>query len=59
MSEHLVIAPEGDVERRRHAHPDCVRREREAGRLPLNEDVKSERSGGVLRGLRGFVRRSS
>jgi hypothetical protein len=24
MSDHVVIAPEGDVNRRRHAHEDCV-----------------------------------
>jgi hypothetical protein len=26
MSEHALIAPEGDMERRRHAHVDCVAR---------------------------------
>jgi hypothetical protein len=60
MSEHVVIAPEGDVERRRHAHLDCVRREREAGRFPLYDDVKQSGWGAFgLRGLRGLVRRSS
>jgi hypothetical protein len=24
MSDHVVIAPEGDVNRRRHAHTECV-----------------------------------
>jgi hypothetical protein len=24
MSEHALIAPEGDMERRRHAHVECV-----------------------------------
>jgi len=38
MSEHLVIAPEGDASRRRHAHVECVRRERDAGRFPLRDD---------------------
>jgi hypothetical protein len=28
MSDHVVIAPEGDGSRRRHAHADCVRRAR-------------------------------
>jgi hypothetical protein len=37
-SRHVVIAPEGDVERRRHAHLECVAREREAGRLKLEDD---------------------
>lgn len=25
MSEHVLIAPEGDMSRRRHAHAECVR----------------------------------
>src|SRR6516162_8977050 len=28
MSEHMLIAPENDVSRRRHAHTDCVLRAR-------------------------------
>lgn len=31
MTEHALIAPEGNVERRRHAHLECVAR----ARLPL------------------------
>ena len=31
MSDHVLIAPEGDTSRRRHAHTECVRR----ARLPL------------------------
>jgi hypothetical protein len=38
MSEHVVVAPEGNVDRRRHAHTECVRREREAGRLPTYDE---------------------
>jgi hypothetical protein len=34
MSEHALIAPEGDMNRRRHAHVECVAR---AG-LPSRED---------------------
>jgi hypothetical protein len=30
MSDHVLIAPEGDVNRRRHAHVECV----QAARLP-------------------------
>jgi hypothetical protein len=26
MSEHLLVAPGGDLSRRRHAHIECVRR---------------------------------
>jgi hypothetical protein len=31
MSDHLLVAPEGDVERRRHAHAECVAAERARG----------------------------
>jgi hypothetical protein len=38
LSEHFLIAPEGDMERRRHAHTECVLAERRAGRLPSEEE---------------------
>jgi hypothetical protein len=38
LSEHLLIWPEGDKTRRRHAHTECVRRAREEGRLPTEEE---------------------
>ena len=34
----LLIAPEGDTRRRRHAHSACVLAARERGELPLRED---------------------
>jgi hypothetical protein len=34
LSEHVLIAPEGDSSRRRHAHGACVLRARRQGRLP-------------------------
>jgi len=34
----MLIAPEGDTSRRRHAHTDCVLRARRSGALPLRED---------------------
>lgn len=37
MSEHALIAPEGDVSKRRHAHMECVVAARKRGEL-LNED---------------------
>ncbi len=40
LSEHLLVLPEGDASRRRHAHADCVKKAREEGRLPLREDVE-------------------
>ncbi|WGL51640.1 hypothetical protein P5P86_16970 [Nocardioides sp. BP30] len=33
MVPNVLLSPEGDRERRRHAHPECVARERRAGRL--------------------------
>jgi hypothetical protein len=39
-SEHVVIAPEGDVERRRHAHLACVQAERTAGRFAFEDEWK-------------------
>jgi hypothetical protein len=38
LSEHVLIAPEGDSSRRRHAHTACVLAERKAGRLPSEEE---------------------
>ena len=38
LSEHVLITPEGDSQRRRHAHTDCVMRARSAGRLPTREE---------------------
>jgi len=34
----MLIAPEGDSSRRRHAHSRCVLAARKAGRLPTRED---------------------
>jgi hypothetical protein len=38
LSEHMLIAPEGDGQRRRHAHSKCVVAARKAGRLPTREE---------------------
>jgi len=38
LSEHMLIAPEGDTTRRRHAHTKCVIRARNAGRLPTRDE---------------------
>jgi hypothetical protein len=38
LSEHMLIVPEGDSSRRRHAHTDCVMAARRAGRLPTREE---------------------
>jgi hypothetical protein len=34
----MLISPEGDTRRRRHAHTDCVLAARKAGKLPLHEE---------------------
>jgi hypothetical protein len=34
----MLVVPEDDATRRRHAHTSCVMRARDAGRLPLIED---------------------
>lgn len=38
LTEHLLITPEGDSSRRRHAHTDCVLQARREGRLPIREE---------------------
>ncbi|HUO74691.1 MAG TPA: hypothetical protein VMU39_28230 [Solirubrobacteraceae bacterium] len=38
LSDHMLIAPEGDTSRRRHAHTECVLSARRAGRLPTREE---------------------
>jgi hypothetical protein len=38
MADHLLIAPEGDADRRRHAHSECVLAARAQGRLPLRDE---------------------
>jgi hypothetical protein len=42
LSEHMLLLPEGDATRRRHAHTACVLRARSAGRLPLHEDWQAQ-----------------
>jgi hypothetical protein len=41
LSEHVLIAPEGDTSRRRHAHTKCVMRAREAGELPTVDEWRA------------------
>jgi hypothetical protein len=37
MMEHVLVSPEGDTRRRRHAHTECVLAEKRAGRLPSRD----------------------
>ncbi|HEY6068505.1 MAG TPA: hypothetical protein VIU81_07400 [Gaiellaceae bacterium] len=41
MSDHVVIAPEGDVERRRHAHLECVAAARNRGSFRTEDDWRA------------------
>ena len=52
MSDHVLIAPEGDVDRRRHAHAACVARAREAGRFRTYDDWRAAESGPSRRRFR-------
>lgn len=52
LSPHMLVLPEGDPARRRHAHTACVAKARRAGRLPLREDVEPRRPGLIARLLR-------
>jgi hypothetical protein len=38
LSEHVLVMPEGDASRRRHAHTACAIAERRAGRLPDRDE---------------------
>lgn len=57
MSQHVLIAPEDDKSKRRHAHMECVRKARTAGKLPTRDEwLEKERGprqsiGTRLRGL--------
>ena len=45
MSEHVLVAPEGDLSRRRHAHSECAEAARKAGRLPSYDEWKAKQPG--------------
>jgi 2-keto-3-deoxy-galactonokinase len=51
MSDHMLLAPEGDVDRRRHAHTACVQRERQAGRLRTEREFQVRDSSVPSNGL--------
>ncbi len=45
----MLVLPDGDGARRRHAHTACVMKARQAGRLPLREEVEPRRPGWLAR----------
>ncbi len=57
LTPHMLVFPDGDPERRRHAHSECVMRARAAGRLPLREEVEP-RGPGLGGRLRALVARA-
>jgi hypothetical protein len=56
LSEHVLVLPEGDGARRRHAHAECAAAARRAGRLPSRDEVEP-RGPGVLARLVNRARR--
>ena len=45
LSEHVLITPEGDASKRRHAHSACAVRARKAGKLPARDEyLKAQRA---------------
>jgi hypothetical protein len=61
LSEHMLIAPEGDTGRRRHAHTACVLAARRQGRLPTRDEWRRSepRAPGPLDRLRRRVARQA
>ena len=41
LSEHVLLAPEGDTSRRRHAHTACALAARKEGRLPTKDEWRA------------------
>ena len=56
LSAHMLVLPEGDASRRRHAHSECVMEARRGGRLPLREEVEPRPPGLLTRLLRRWRR---
>ncbi|HEY8705532.1 MAG TPA: hypothetical protein VIL98_12305 [Gaiellaceae bacterium] len=55
MSPHVLLSPEGDTSRRRHAHAECAEAARRNGRLPSYDEwreTQPRRPGLVARLLR-------
>jgi hypothetical protein len=55
LLDHMLIVPEGDASRRRHAHTECVLAARRAGRLPTRSEWQrtQSRAPGLLWRIRG------
>jgi hypothetical protein len=57
LSAHMLLMPEGDASRRRHAHSACVLRARRAGRLPFRDEFNAgqPKAPGVFARLRNAL----
>jgi len=54
----MLLVPEGDSSRRRHAHSECVLWARRAGRLPTRDEyMRSQRPAGERQGMLGRLLR--
>lgn len=40
-TDHALVAPEGDLSKRRHAHMDCVLEARKRGELPTRDEWRA------------------
>ena len=56
LMEHVLVLPEGDTRRRRHAHTECALAEKRAGRLPSKDQWLSEQPRKPSRFSRLFAR---
>lgn len=61
LSEHMLMVPEGDSRRRRHAHTQCVVTARARGRLPTRQEwlATQPRQPSLWRRLSARLRRHS
>lgn len=63
MTPNTLLFPEGDHQRRRHAHTECVIRQRKAGGLPTREEweragrAEESATSSWLQSLLGLFRR--
>jgi hypothetical protein len=57
MSPHVLIAPEGDSSRRRHAHPECVDAALQQGRMRTYDQWRKAQPGRGIRLHWPFARR--
>jgi hypothetical protein len=57
LTEHVLILPEGDTSRRRHAHTACALERRRAGRLPTRDEWEATqpRGPGLVARLRAWL----